>query len=139
MIVRQLRNRRAACLPSYHLDLVSDRLTIRVPDATRLDLVPATIQRAMIGSGRDRSLTIVIDCRCSQSPPGLPGIRLLAETLADSWDVEGPIALLAQGIDVPTLTLALGSVLSARSENMIRVFSDVAPLERFMQRSAVLA
>ena len=139
MIVRELRNQRTIVAPSYHLDLASDRLTIHVPNATLLDLVPDTIRRATTGSVSDRSPTIVIDCRRSPSPPELPEIRLLAETLADCWDVDGPIALVANGIDVPVLTFALARVLTPRAENMIRVFDDVAHVERFMQRTAVPA
>ena len=139
MIVRQARNTRTVAAPSYHLDLAADRLTILVPNATLLDLVPATIRRAIVGSWSERTLTIVIDCRRSPSPPELSEIRILAEALADTWEVNGPIALVAQGIDVAVLTFELGKVLSARAENMIRVFSDVAPMERFMLQSAIPA
>jgi hypothetical protein len=139
MIVRQARNTRTVVAPSYHLDLATDRLTILVPNATLLDLVPGTIRRAVMGTWSERALTIVIDCRRSPSPPGLSEIRLLAEALADAWDVNGPIALVAQGIDTAVLTFELGKVLSARAGNMIRVFSDVAPMERFMQQSALPA
>ena len=139
MFVRQPRNQRTAVAPSYHLDLATDRLTIHVPNAALLDLVPDTIRRATTGAASDRSPTIVVDCRRSPAPPALPEIRLLAETLADSWDVEGPIALVAHGIDLPVLTLALGKGLTARAENIIRVFDDVACMERFMQQSATPA
>ena len=139
MFVRQHLYQRTVVAPSYHLDLATDRLTIHVPNATLLDLVPATIRRATTGTAIGRTPTIVIDCRRSPLPPSLPEIRLLAETMADSWDVEGPIALIAHGIDVPVLTIALGRLLSARAENMIRVFDDVAQMERFMQQSAIPA
>jgi hypothetical protein len=92
MIVRQVRSQRTIGAPSYHLDLAIDRLTIHVPDVVLLDLVPAAIRRAMTATWSDRTLTIVIDCRRSPSPPALPDICRLAESLADSWDVNGPIA-----------------------------------------------
>ena len=139
MIVRQPSSQRTVLAPSYHLDLATDRLTIRVPHAALLDLVPATIRRATTEIESDRTLTIVIDCRGSPSLPGLSGIHLLAEALADSWDVSGPIALIADGIDVPVLTFSLGKLVSARAGNMIRVFADATHMETFLRHLPIAA
>jgi hypothetical protein len=138
MIVRQRPNHRTVVAPSYQRDLATDRLTIHVPDATLLDLVPETIRRATTISASDRTLAIVIDCRRSPSPPALPDICRLAESLADSWDVNGPIALVGHGID-DHATFALRMFVSARAENTLRVFADVARMEVFLRDAPVPA
>jgi hypothetical protein len=137
MIVRQLRNQRRVVAPSYHLDLTTDRLTIHVPDTTLLDLVPDTIRRATTRTERDQALTVIIDCRRSPAPPALPDICRLAESLADSWDINGPVALVAPGVD-DVATFALGVFVSARAETTLRVFSDASRMETFLRHAPVL-
>jgi hypothetical protein len=137
MIVRPFRNPRTVVTPSYHLDLATGRLTIHVPDASLLDLVPATIRRATSGAGSGRTMTIVIDCRRSPSPPALPDICRLAESLADSWDVNEPIALVAHGIEDHVARFAPEVFMSARSENTLRVFADATHMEVFLRRALI--
>ena len=139
MIVRPFRRQRTVVAPSYHLELATGRLTIHVPDASLLDLVPATIKRATSGAGSGRAMTIVVDCRRSPSPPAVPDICRLAESLADSWDVNEPIALIAHGIEDQLATSALGDFMTARSGNTLRVFADAAHLEVFLRHALIAA
>ena len=139
MIVRPLQHQRTVVAPSYHLELATGRLTIHVPDASVLDLVPATIKRATSGAGSGRVMTIVIDCRRSPSPPAVPAICRLAESLADSWDVNEPTALIAHGIEDHVATFALGVFTTARSENMLRVFADATHMEVFLRHALIPA
>jgi len=59
--------------------------------------------------------------------------------MADSWDVNEPIALIARGIEDHVATLALGVFMSARSENTLRVFTDAGEMEAFLQHTLVPA
>lgn len=138
MIVRPLRNQRTIVAPSYHLELATGRLTIHVPDASLLDLVPDTIKRATSGAGSGRAMTMVIDCRRSPSPPAFTDICRLAESLADSWDVNEPVALIARGIEDHIATFAVGGFVSARAENTLRVFGDATHMEVFLRHALSL-
>ena len=139
MIVRQPWNPRTVLAPSYRVDLATNRLTIDVRNGALLEHVPATIRRATVAGAYAPTMPIVVECRQSPSPPALPAICGLAEALADSWDVNGPIALVANGIDVRVVTFALGMVVSARAEHVLHVFADSAHMESFLQRFPISA
>ena len=135
MYLRQHYKSPSVPTPTYVVVPARQRLTIDVRNATALSLVPETIRRAAAESTYDGSMDVVINCQRCVPPPSVIELRILAETLADSGEVAGPVAVLVPGVPVAALRYNLDHTLSPWVACQLQVFGDAESMESWLAQS----
>jgi hypothetical protein len=128
-----------ASAPPVSIDPARYRLTIELDEGSRFAMLPAILHRALEMEAYRPGMEILVDARSCRQAPSVATIRLLAEALAESQDVRGPVAILTSD----TCTFGMGRMLEIlmgmKGDLGVRVFNHHPDLESWLRTAGVAA